>query len=395
MTWVQAWSAALRADDTARQFWGHPCFPFRRLFRDCTIRQQIRLGVATRRIVLRFSNEYSEEVLPITSVTIAKPVATDAYPNGVGSPDVSAESLTSVTFAGRREATIPPGAIWESDPIDLEVDMFADVTVSIYLKEGQAGITSSAHEMAKATSWLAEGDHAASPSINGKAFTKWYILSGVLAQSEKKIVACLGDSITDKGDLEWDTNTYLGWPNVLSRRLPSMGVINAGVSGDQLWRGGMSRLERDVFLPGVTHLVMLMGTNDLAWVPNHRADQDELYERLVAAFEQIYHLVQARGIKFMAATILPKLELLPGTNDVRPGDEERERTRLRVNEWLRQAPFEVVDWAAAMEGEIPGVMATKYRYNDFTHPNKAANQLMAELIDLDFFSSTQKANGFH
>src|SRR5205085_415341 len=102
----------------------------------------------------------------------------------------------------------------------------------------------------------------------------WLTLAGieVFARSARAIVV-LGDSITDGFGVQPDTDAR--WTDHLAARLWAdrsqgpVSVINEGIGGNRLLRDGLgpnalARFERDVLSqPGVTHLVVLEGVNDL------------------------------------------------------------------------------------------------------------------------------------
>src|SRR5690606_17202434 len=102
---------------------------------------------------------------------------------------------------------------------------------------------------------------------------RWLVLAGAEVHApEARAVAVLGDSITDGFGVEPDTN--LRWTDHLAARLRESGmeqvaVLNAGIGGNRLLHDGLgpnavARLERDVLSqPGVTHLIVLEGVNDL------------------------------------------------------------------------------------------------------------------------------------
>ncbi|GFZ51587.1 hypothetical protein JCM24511_09354 [Saitozyma sp. JCM 24511] len=322
----------------------------------------------------------------------------------IGSPCVVPNTVVPVLFEGNTAIDIPPGATWVSDPIEFSTETGDDITISLYIAEGQQGVTVSGHEKAKATSWVARGDLTSNgclpPESQPYPFERWYYLTGIEAEYEEDAgnIACFGDSITDQGDVEWDMNQYLGWPDVLSRRIQQtpnhsrLSVLNVGISGDQVWRGGLRRLERDVLTRnGVKFLFLFMGTNDLSSTPDTPDDQDELYHRLIGAYDQLVTRAHARGIAILASTITPFLTV---QNQSAGRDRHREVTRLRLNKWIKDAgKFDyVVDWSSLLQdAEDPHIMAAKYRFNDFTHPNQAANRLMAEALDLHALSTRRGA----
>jgi Lysophospholipase L1 and related esterases len=108
----------------------------------------------------------------------------------------------------------------------------------------------------------------------GNLSDQWFFLCGVdvLASSEARGVVALGDSLTD-GNIS-TIDAYCRWPDQLARRLVAhggrpIGVVNNGLGGNRILhdiRGdsGLRRFDRDVLAqPGVTHAIVMLGTNDL------------------------------------------------------------------------------------------------------------------------------------
>jgi lysophospholipase L1-like esterase len=86
--------------------------------------------------------------------------------------------------------------------------------------------------------------------------------------------------------------------------------MNQGLGGNRILhdvRGdsGLRRFDRDVLAqPGVTHVIIMLGTNDLR---NRYAKPDEevTADQMIAGFHQMAVRAQARGIKVLGATLTP------------------------------------------------------------------------------------------
>ena len=128
----------------------------------------------------------------------------------------------------------------------------------------------------------------------GKITDEWFFVSGidVLASKETGGVVALGDSLTDANISTHDA--YCRWPDQLARRLIArpdgrpLGVMNQGLGGNRILhdvRGdsGLRRFDRDVLAqPGVTHAIVMLGTNDLR-NRNAKPDEEVTAEQMIAA----------------------------------------------------------------------------------------------------------------
>ncbi len=175
-----------------------------------TLRQVVRLSVGGDRIRLRLSNVFGTAPLRLSAVHVARALSP-------GSPRIDPITDRMVTFSGADGVTIPAGADYLSDPVDLAVAPLADLAVS--LRHDAAPEQQTQHAASHATSWTLAGDHVAAPTCRAsKAFTHWLQISGVdVARGSGAAVVALGDSITDGSWSTTDGNDR--WPDVLAARL--------------------------------------------------------------------------------------------------------------------------------------------------------------------------------
>jgi hypothetical protein len=95
--------------------------------------------------------------LPITSVSIARPVA---FQNGTsGSPEIDTSTLQILTFSGSKNVTIPNGAHVLSDPINFNIASGSDLTITIYLEEGQPSNFITSHPGSRTNSYFSFGNY--------------------------------------------------------------------------------------------------------------------------------------------------------------------------------------------------------------------------------------------
>src|SRR5688572_18167842 len=342
--WTAAWASAQMVpvnDQVVPHEW----------LEDATLRQVVRVGLPGPRLRLRLSNAHGTAPLAIGAVTVAR--SADNRTARI------AGAAVAVRFGGQAATVIPAGAEAWSDPVALPISAGEDVTVSIHLPAPPTPPTG--HPGSRATTYFAHGDLTAAEDLPGaQTAPRWLVLAGIeVFAPEARAVAVLGDSITDGFGVQPDSN--LRWTDHLAARLradPALGqvaVLNAGIGGNRLLIDGLgpnalARLERDVLSqPGVTHLIVLEGVNDLGVLTRDGPATPERHAALVAqaieALRQIVLRARARGIRVIGATILP----FGASTTYRP-PAETEADRQAINAWIR-APghFDaVIDFDALM-----------------------------------------------
>jgi lysophospholipase L1-like esterase len=365
--WAAAWAAAPQPVPTSPT-----------VVENLTIRQTVRLTLAGSRLQVRLSNEFGGQPLHIGAAAVSL--------GGVSHP---------LTFAGKASAVIPAWSPLVSDPVELPVPRMATVTVDLYLPARTT--LSTLHLVGLHAARLstpgdfvgkAEFPAAASPGVR-------LFLSGVSVFTEEpaKVVAAIGASIVD--GFRSTPEAYAAWPDVLAQRLaarpgPPVGVVNLGIAGNMLVgegtaEPGLARLDRDVLsLPGVTHVILLEGRNDLAALPGPRtpakpggggADAETLY----AGYRQIAERAHQKGIKVIAAAI---------TADTTAGwDEHKEAERRKLNALLKSSRLfdGYLDFDAVMQNPSAPGLKPAYDSGDHLHPNDAGYRAMAESVDLELF----------
>ena len=154
---------------------------------DTTIRQTMRVTLDSEQIRIRVSNNFGNQFLNITSMTVRYPGAS-LDPNatgtstGTGSPFVQIDSLKTVTFSGNSSISLPDGTLGVSDPINLPIKAQSQISVSIYLATGQGGTNMTGHLTSQTLSWFGFGfgDQTSAYNITGngvRSATQWYFLS--------------------------------------------------------------------------------------------------------------------------------------------------------------------------------------------------------------------------
>src|SRR5207245_6111095 len=139
-----------------------------------------------------------------------------------------------------------------------------------------------------------------------------------------------------------------------------------------------ARVDRDArALPGVTHIVLLEGVNDMGF-PGAKlggsflADPADVRtpEDLIDAYRQLISRAHARGVKLIGATISPFEGVdLPGYYS-----ESKEAVRQTVNKWIRTSgSFDaVIDFDTILrDPDHPSRLLPRLASQDQPHPNHA------------------------
>lgn len=375
--WIGAWASAQQIPEP------NNALPAEDLT-DATLRQVVRLSAGGPQIRIRLSNAFGTEPLRFDSVHVARP-------RTPGAPQIDPATDRAVTFGGRPEVVVPAGADYLSDPVALPVQALDRLTISLHLPAPPARQTS--HPGSRTTSWVTRGDQTAAADLPAaKAVQHWYQLSAVevAAGPRAAAIVTLGDSITDGNGAT--TNLDNRWPDILAERLQAnpatrrFSVLNQGIGGNRLLRDGLgpnalARFDRDVLAqPGVTHVIVLEGVNDMGVLTRDQPASAEAHAQLVrditGAYAQMIARAHAKGIKVIGATVMP----YAGSGYYHPG-RESEADRRAVNAWIR-APghFDaVIDFDALTRDPADPLRLRKaFDIGDGLHPSTAGHRAMGE-----------------
>ncbi|OAN53670.1 SGNH/GDSL hydrolase family protein [Sphingobium sp. TCM1] len=357
---------------------------------DRTLRQIVRPSVSGDRLRVRFSNLAGTRPLRIAGASIARAKVAAA-------PTVDPATLISLRFDGAPEVIIPPGADYLSDPVALPARAFDHIAVSIRY-DGEPEQT--AHPGSRATSWHLPGDHLTDPAMAGAvSFDHWFHLAGLEVERclPSKLIVALGDSITDgKGST---TNGNDRWTDRLAERLQAdpkrrdIAVVNQGIGGNRLLDDGLgpnalARLDRDVLAqPGVTHLILLEGINDLGTLTRDAPVGEGAHKahvaRIIGAYRQIIARAHGRGVKVIGATVMPFVG-----NGYYHADARNEADRQAVNAWIRTpGHFDaVVDFdRVTRDPARPDRLLPAFDGGDALHPSPGGYRAMGDAIPLSLF----------
>lgn len=382
--WVATWGTAQLAPDAQNELPAPQ-------WRDATLRQVVRASLPGARLRVRFSNVFGTAPLVIDGAGIALSTAP-------GTAAVDPGSVRALRFGGVVAVTIPAGAEYLSDPVELAFKAGADLAISMHVADAPARQTG--HPGARATSFVAPGRHAMDADLPGAAtFTRWVQIADVDvdAPAGAHAVVAIGDSITDGYGVAPDTHRR--WTDGLAVRLRQagmdrIGVVNAGIGGGRLLRDGLgpnlaARFERDVLgRAGVSHAIVMIGVNDLGVQHRDKDDTPGARSQLLAdmreALRQLVARAHGRGVCVIGATITP----YANSGYYRP-TAANEADRLAYNAWIRSSgTFDgVIDFDAALRDPARPDALRKDLDNDGLHPNAAGYQAMADAVPLDLLQA--------
>jgi lysophospholipase L1-like esterase len=378
--WVATWVASMQA--------GPPRPPADSVDRlptlaNRTIREIVRVSVGGTRVRIRLTNQYGDRRLMIGSVHVALRTSGAAVDPSTDRP---------VTFNGRSSVIIRAGANMVSDAVSLPVPNLADVAISVFVDSLRLATV---HALGLQTNYVsAPGDFSGTASfMPDTTLTMWPLVAGVdvVNPSVTGVIVTFGNSITDGYGSTADSNAR--WPNVLARRLlaskePVKAVVNAGISGNRVVSPGagpsaLERFDRDVLMqPGVTHVIVLEGINDINGGTNARNPRNEIsIEELIDGHKQLVDRAHERGILIFGATLTPE-------GGLSIANAARDAKRIALNTWIRTS--------GAYDGVIDFDKLTRdpadttrflpaYDSGDHLHPGDAGYKAMGDAIDLALF----------
>jgi lysophospholipase L1-like esterase len=358
-------------------------------FSNHTKRMNVRTSIGGDTLRVRLSNAYGSRKLVVGAARIGRRETGRCVIPG---------SDRKLTFGGAEIATIAAGALLVSDPVSLPLPPLCDLAISVYLPGDLPATFGITGRYSRQTNYISPpGDFASAVAMPvGKITDDWYFVCGVdvLASREAGGIVALGDSLTDANISTLDA--FCRWPDQLSRRLQAraggrpMGVMNQGLGGNRILhdiRGdsGLRRFDRDVLVqPGVTHAIVMLGTNDLRnrWA---KPEEEVSAEEMIAGLKQLAVRARTRGVKIFGATLTPyeNETFLPGA-----WTPERESKRQAVNTWIRDGgAFDaVVDFDEALRDPgHPARMLPIYDCGDHLHPSDLGYNAMGDAIDLALF----------
>lgn len=350
-------------------------------FTNQTIRQVARLSLDGNLVRIKFSNRFGKVPLTLNKVHVAR---------SVGAAEIDTSSDHAVTFAGAPSVTIEAGQDRWSDAVALPVEPQIRLAVSIYMEKATIA---TGHRFSTSSTYVSTGDQTTARDIFSAAEnvrSSSYFMSEIAVERSdaSKVVVAFGDSISD--GVASSTNAFLDYPSQLSNRAlkidRNISVVNAGMGGNR-WLNtpfglpGVRRFTEQVLgVTGVTHTIILLGTNDLGLSQLYQ-DQVVTAEQVIAAMTEVISLAKAKNVKVYLGTLIPFKGGFFYTI-------EGEAKRQTINAWVRanQEVAGVIDFDKAIQDpEDPLRIPTHLHSGDSLHPNDAGYAKLATAVDLAMF----------
>ncbi|HEY0808152.1 MAG TPA: GDSL-type esterase/lipase family protein, partial [Pseudonocardiaceae bacterium] len=364
--WTGTWAVAPQSSGTT--------------FNNQTLRQIVHTSISGSAARIHLSNAFGNQAVRIADVHIAQRTSGSSVNLGTD---------RTVTFGGQTSTTIPAGGSAVSDSIAFAVNAQSDVAISIFLPNGTGPATF--HQVGNQTNFSVSGDAGGNGSLaNAQTFGSYFFLANLDVQNTAALgaVVTLGASITDGIASRSDVNRR--WPNDLASRLISagqtVGVLNEGISGNQLLRDGagqsaLNRFSRDVLSqPNVRWVIFAddpindLGSNN----PPPSSTQ------LINGIQQLISQAHQAGIKFFCSTLTP----FQGSGGWSPNNETE---RGAIDSFIRGAGSgcdAIVDQDTATHDPAhPTQYLPSLDSGDHLHPNEGGLQAIANAVPLNAFGS--------
>lgn len=348
-------------------------------FSNQTIRQIVHVSYGGPAVRLKFSNMFGQAPVTLSSIRVAK---------STGGSNIDTTTDQAVLFSGANSVTLPPGVEVLSDPIDYALGANANIAVSLFVPAGTPA--GSGHITSVQTNYVASGNvvSAASLTVTETATSYFWLAAVDAAGADKpRVMVAFGDSITDGFQSTIDANSR--WPNLLDNKIQAAGtfgrfsVVNAGIAGnrwiyDLIGPNGSGRFGHDVLgVPGVTHVTILMGINDLGlgqFVPGQSVTSDQVIAAITTAVQR----AKGQGLKVFLGTLLPVGGSIYDSPTV-------ETERSAINTWIRANA--TVDGVLDFDQVVrdpgnPTAILPAFDSGDHIHPNDQGYQAMANAFPL-------------
>lgn len=332
---------------------------------------------------IRISNQFGSSSLDLKSVKIALQKNREQIISGSEKP---------IFFGGKNCISIPKEKTIISDTVSFPVSKTSNIAISFFISS--APHTATIHPLGFQTSF--ELKEAATP--NTEETESYYFLTGVDALTEHKnsAVAILGDSITDGvGSTPNKNNSWVSLLTKFANQQDGIGlaVANQGIAGNRVLHDtfgprGIKRIDQEILtLPGLTHLVLFEGINDIlisdlpknAFDPEVHTDPVTV-KQIIEGYISIIEKSKKRGLAVIGCTLLPYGQSGFYTEG---GEQKREE----LNHWIRTSgAFDnVIDFDKILQDpKDPKRILPRYS-TDGLHPNEEGHKKMAESISISIF----------
>lgn len=362
-----------------------------------TVRTVLRLSQGGTSLRVRLGHQNGTTPLVVDAVSVAL---------SAGGSRLQPASLRTLTFSGRRSATIRPGRVLFSDPVRLDTRSGQDLAVSVSVR---GAVVPSAHTSAFRTGYLtAAGAGDRTGEASGHSYTgtttSFLIVDAVDVRSAglAGTIVVVGGSVVDGLGSEKTGPLGTGpaapvdsrWSDVLAARLAQQpagrryAVANAGISANTAARtcaltagpdgNVQDRFDRHVLgLSGVRYVLIYAGTNDVGIGTGCTSAQ------ILAAYDDLIRRARAAGAKVVVSTITPRASYTPAQN----ADRARVNAVIRDRQTCSGRCDGIVDFDAVLRWSTsPNAVDPALDSGDTLHPNADGYRAMGRSVDLQLFA---------
>ncbi|ROO83446.1 lysophospholipase L1-like esterase [Actinocorallia herbida] len=343
------------------------------------VRQVVHLHRGGTRLRVWFSNRFGREPLRFRAVRAGLHLG-----GGRVAPGAAA-----LAFGGEAGVEIPPGIEVVSDPVDLAVPDGAELAVTVGVAADGGAATK--HPEGLQTGYAREDAAVDAPCLAGaEEFAELHWIRGVDLCGEpapgEPVIVAFGDSLTDGSGTTPDAHQR--YPDHLWRRL-GVRVLNTGIGGNRLLANGfgpagMLRFADDALgVPGVTHVIIALGVNDLG-LAGAAGRPAVTAAELIAGYTALAARAREAGVVPVGATLPPFGGVVyPGYHTARG-----EQTRAEFNAWMRAASGAsgaVFPGHLDMDGALrdparPVLLRDDLHFGDGLHPNDEGARAIAGAV---------------
>ncbi len=372
-TWRLAWGLAMG--------WGYG------IASDTTVRDIVTPAVGGTAVKFRISNEFGNAPLQVAAAT----VGTDG-----GGAAIVPGTMRQLSFDGHQAVVVPAGRAVYTDPVDMAVTAGQSLAVSVYMTSADLVTVHpccAGHPDQSYYTPNGGGNATAYLGGTGWGFSdqwgRWVDAADVLTTAPGTIVV-VGDSITE------GFNATLRWTDLLQQRVDELpaaqrrAIVNEGITANTLTGyvpnysklgggpPGLERLDTDALdQPGVSELVLFLGTNDL-WFGTTA-------QQLIGGYRDAIADAHRAGVRIVGVTLLPRSS--GGTHPVEVWSTYDQIQLEIVDHWvLTSGAFAgVLDLAPAVADVYDGacnpvLMFPAYDSGDNLHPDDAGQTALANAV---------------
>jgi lysophospholipase L1-like esterase len=289
-----------------------------------------------------------------------------------GSLTEVAGSQHPLTFSGASAAQVAAGGRLLSDPVRMAVRPGDIITVTLTVGPGDVPLKftpTEPYSCARGAVPLTSPASAFARPEN-QAYVRTVLVDG----SAQRSIVAFGDSLTENSQFA-PVASYLRWTDVLVAR--GIDAVNAGVSGGELTGlgiygrfTGLQRLQQMLSEPGITDIVLCLGTNDLAnAVP---------VTTLLQAYGDAATLVRRYGARIWITTIPPRADAQ--WSSAYEIERQRLNTKLRSG-FLAEIGARLVDLDQALRDPLrPNRLEPVDDVGDHLHLSPAGERKFAATV---------------